>query len=661
MADRNLNINTRINGADQVKKGFDGINLTAKELKQRLADLTIKQQQFLESLNLTDKTAAQLSGYKTIKNEITAVQQEMVKATAANGDLSKSLNNSFSIQRSYRTGVMNLSYGLMQLDPAFGNMAFGLAALDARQIEVAASAGGLKAGLAAIGSELAGPVGLMIAIPAAISLFDAFTKGNKEAEKQALKTAAALEKEKNELDKLTKAAIQNVLQQNQEKLNQLEAQHPNIAPSYNTIGALGPGAHLTTTTTQQRFGSDYAAYDLLTKQIAIEKEALLNKGIDANLEARITANREKQKNLNDDPKSINYYKNLVAGATSLNDAYQKLNTWIKADQAVIDGHTNKIKDTSQKIVETEFQTNKSLFEMHKLNFEDYEKYLQKALTSTSGTLAERIRLHKQAYDEINKLNKEYFSEAIPVRGMNFQDEGQQSIFNKETALLKTQGITGPKAEGLAAQIAMTTQAKTDLMNNKFTMSPKRVSNFKWDDNPQIQKESKDLKAQLDQVDRIADKVGSTIYEAFSRGKNAIDEAIQSLEQYIAKMLIVNSLKAGLTSIITGGSFLSSFTKLLGFTNGGIVPKAANGMIVPGSSYSGDKILARVNSGEMILNPPQQNRLFAMLAGASQINYNANSSIPHFSGKLTMDKQNLVAEIETGASNLRFSRGITNAS
>ena len=40
-----------------------------------------------------------------------------------------------------------------------------------------------------------------------------------------------------------------------------------------------------------------------------------------------------------------------------------------------------------------------------------------------------------------------------------------------------------------------------------------------------------------------------------------------------------------------------------------IPKFANGGIVSGGSTSGDKILARVNAGEMILNGRQQSNLF----------------------------------------------------
>ena len=41
---------------------------------------------------------------------------------------------------------------------------------------------------------------------------------------------------------------------------------------------------------------------------------------------------------------------------------------------------------------------------------------------------------------------------------------------------------------------------------------------------------------------------------------------------------------------------------------------ATGGIVPGNSFSGDHVLARVNSGEMILNGAQQARLFDIANG-----------------------------------------------
>lgn len=60
-----------------------------------------------------------------------------------------------------------------------------------------------------------------------------------------------------------------------------------------------------------------------------------------------------------------------------------------------------------------------------------------------------------------------------------------------------------------------------------------------------------------------------------------------------------------------------------------IPKFANGGIVPGNSFSGDRVPAMVNSGEMILNGTQQSRLFGMLNGYSL----QSTSIPFNSNKI----------------------------
>lgn len=50
-----------------------------------------------------------------------------------------------------------------------------------------------------------------------------------------------------------------------------------------------------------------------------------------------------------------------------------------------------------------------------------------------------------------------------------------------------------------------------------------------------------------------------------------------------------------------------------------VPKFATGGIVSGTSFVGDNVIARVNSGEMILNTRQQANLFSMLDGGARTN------------------------------------------
>lgn len=56
---------------------------------------------------------------------------------------------------------------------------------------------------------------------------------------------------------------------------------------------------------------------------------------------------------------------------------------------------------------------------------------------------------------------------------------------------------------------------------------------------------------------------------------------------------------------------------------GSLPKFADGGIVGGSSFVGDKLLARVNSGEMVLNQRQQSRMLRLTDGGGDVRVSGN--------------------------------------
>jgi phage-related protein len=60
-----------------------------------------------------------------------------------------------------------------------------------------------------------------------------------------------------------------------------------------------------------------------------------------------------------------------------------------------------------------------------------------------------------------------------------------------------------------------------------------------------------------------------------------------------------------------------------FATGGVVPKFATGGVIPGNLNTGDRILAAVNSGEMVLNKSQQATLFDIANGKTQATNNNN--------------------------------------
>lgn len=103
---------------------------------------------------------------------------------------------------------------------------------------------------------------------------------------------------------------------------------------------------------------------------------------------------------------------------------------------------------------------------------------------------------------------------------------------------------------------------------------------------------------------VANAGAKTAEAAASRGSAAAKsgEAVADATESGAKLPFpynIAAIAAGVAAVLSALAMASKF---------------AGGGIVPGSSVSGDRMLARVNSGEMILNKSQQSRLFALLDG-----------------------------------------------
>lgn len=85
---------------------------------------------------------------------------------------------------------------------------------------------------------------------------------------------------------------------------------------------------------------------------------------------------------------------------------------------------------------------------------------------------------------------------------------------------------------------------------------------------------------------------------------------------------------------------AAFASIPKFETGGIV--GITGGIIPGASFSGDKILARVNSGELILNRAQQKNIASQLVaggGTNRIDVNVVGRISGRDLELVMEKRN----------------------
>lgn len=94
----------------------------------------------------------------------------------------------------------------------------------------------------------------------------------------------------------------------------------------------------------------------------------------------------------------------------------------------------------------------------------------------------------------------------------------------------------------------------------------------------------------------------TVTEAVEAGVGAVQKAVSTSQHWIEAIAAVASLGAVVAAAIAA----ASTPKMQKFASGGIVG---------GSSFTGDRIVAGVNSGEMILNRTQQANLFRMANGS----------------------------------------------
>lgn len=106
-------------------------------------------------------------------------------------------------------------------------------------------------------------------------------------------------------------------------------------------------------------------------------------------------------------------------------------------------------------------------------------------------------------------------------------------------------------------------------------------------------------------------------EATAAATNASAKASESVASATASGAKL-PFPANLVAIAAGIAAVVSALKMMGtFANGGVIG---------GSSYAGDTLIARVNSGEMILNGSQQKRLFDIMDGKRDLTTNNGGSV-----------------------------------
>lgn len=126
---------------------------------------------------------------------------------------------------------------------------------------------------------------------------------------------------------------------------------------------------------------------------------------------------------------------------------------------------------------------------------------------------------------------------------------------------------------------------------------------------------------MSSVSRLTNEGAASWLDYSLNVMQAVGQALPALNALFNKNVaaagssaVLGAASSGPFGWLTAGAAVASIVAAIA-----AIPKFANGGIVPGSLYSGDRVPAMVNSGEMILNRSQQGRLFDILNSKGGVN------------------------------------------
>jgi hypothetical protein len=238
-------------------------------------------------------------------------------------------------------------------------------------------------------------------------------------------------------------------------------------------------------------------------------------------------------------------------------------------------------------------------------------------TITGGKKQDITELQKNQ-QTINTLTQEYVrlgdesTEAARKRQEEIQKEIQ--LLEKRNGLLALRAEQAHGRWSLPLDASQTTGLARDglLLSNPFASDDKASSlKLQLDDKAmstvtkQIDKQLKNQKESPKEV-KLSDamgQMGSGISSIVSGIEALGIEIPQGMKDVIGGIQVVTSILSGIATIVAAIEVISSADAIIPFANGGVI-KAAGGYRVPGRTFSGDMVPARLNAGETVLNQAQ---------------------------------------------------------
>ena len=322
-----------------------------------------------------------------------------------------------------------------------------------------------------------------------------------------------------------------------------------------------------------------------------------------------------------------YYDSLITIIDSLTDeSYQKLSELFDRRSDLIDKAGTWEKDRTgarDEITSAKEEVNKSISDSLKSTNDKESIIPQGSILELKNKISELTQSYYKAADEGTRAG---FKKAID------EAETQLNMMQLRAANKIMQGGGIEKVSGR--------NPSDDIKSGYITVKPVEMnsaiqSNYDYADSLNA------IGNVMSSVTNLTNEGAAGWIQYATNLVNSIASAIPAMEKlFVANQAIATSqaaASAAATPIVGWITAIGAISAMLAaFAS---IPKFANGGIVPGNMFSGDRVPALVNSGEMILNRSQQSYLFEMLQGTGK---RKNEIV--VSGELVARGRDLVAVI-----------------
>lgn len=383
------------------------------------------------------------------------------------------------------------------------------------------------------------------------------------------------------------------------------------------------------------------------KQLAISMEKTMNraiKGESSNSSKGSTGGKSStittvgQEELKPQEGSLDYWQNILAEETKYRDALKNDTEEWKLHNDKVKEATEKIKEIKEAEEEREKYTEGSLNYLNDLlnklknqkdnlspNTEEWDKVSKKIavierlienidnknkLISLENSMSVQPPTIASLREVIRLLTE--LRDNFPIGSELFNEYADEIKYYEKLLKLATPNTvdTGVVDEDKKWQSFNQTMANTSTIANALFNTFKEGSEITAASILQM------ISTTLPAIGSLISAISAlTAAEAVEAGVAATGKAVSTSKHWIEAIAAVASLGAVVASAISAASKPN-------------IQKFADGGVVGGSSFTGDRVPAMVNSGEMILNKTQQARLFKIANGGAP---EGNAVTFHISG------------------------------